>query len=238
MIKIAICDDDLITLNHTKEVLEKYNKKDLQIYLYRSGEELLKREEKFDIIFLDIDMMGINGIETAKKIRVYDKKVKIIYVTNYTDYTSSAFSVHAFGYLLKPIKKEKLYEQLDEALSYMKEEEECLVEFITEDGLLRIDVKKIYYFEYMSRKILIKTSDGTYTMKHKISEISEKMKAFGFEMPHKSFVVNLYNVKSIKGYDIYMMDESIIPLSQKKSSEFRNALNIYLSNHIEKQIRG
>lgn len=239
MIKIAICDDDLITLNHTKEVLENYNKKDLQIYLYRSGEELLKKEEKFDIIFLDIDMMGINGIETAKKIRVYDKKVKIIYVTNYTDYTSSAFSVHAFGYLLKPIKKEKLYEQLDEALSYMKEEEEeCLVEFITEDGLLRIDVKKIYYFEYMTRKILIKTSDGTYTMKHKISEISEKMKAFGFEMPHKSFVVNLYNVKSIKGYDIYMMDESIIPLSQKKSSEFRNALNIYLSNHIEKQIRG
>lgn len=239
MIKIAICDDDLITLNHTKEVLENYNKKDLQIYLYRSGEELLKREDKFDIIFLDIDMMGINGIETAKKIRVYDKKVKIIYVTNYTDYTSSAFSVHAFGYLLKPIKEEKLYEQLDEALSYMKEEdEECLVEFITEDGLLRIDVKKIYYFEYMSRKILIKTSDGTYTMKHKISEISEKMKAFGFEMPHKSFVVNLYNVKSIKGYDIYMMDESIIPLSQKKSSEFRNALNIYLSNHIEKQIRG
>ena len=65
---------------------------------------MLESEEKFDIIFLDIDMGGINGIETAKKIRIYDKKVKIIYVTNYTDYTSSAFSVHAFGYLVKPIK--------------------------------------------------------------------------------------------------------------------------------------
>ena len=238
MIKIAICDDDLITLNHTKGVIENYNKKDLQIHLYKSGEELLESKEKFDIIFLDIDMNGINGIETAKKIRVYDKKVKIIYVTNYTDYTSSAFSVHAFGYLVKPIKEEDLHEQLDEALSYMKEEEECLVELITEDGIVRIDINKIYYFEYVSRKILMKTSDKTYIIRDKISVINDKMKEFGFEMPHKSFVVNLYNVKSIKGYDVYMMDESIIPLSQKKSTEFRSALNIYLSNHIEKQIRG
>lgn len=238
MIKIAICDDDLITLNKTKEIIEGYTQKDLQIYTYKSGEDLLGSKEKFNIIFLDIDMAGINGIETAKKIRVYDKKVKIIYVTNYTDYTSSAFSVHAFGYLVKPIKESELHEQLDEALSYMKEDEECLVEFITEEGLLRIDIKKIYYFEYESRKILMKTSEKTYIIREKISVIYEKMKEFGFEMPHKSFVVNLYNVKSIKGYDVYMMDESRIPLSQKKSTEFRNYLNIYLSNHIEKQIRG
>ena len=238
MIKIAICDDDLITLNHTKEIIENYDKKDLQIYSYKSGEKLLESKEKFDIIFLDIDMNGINGIEAAKKIRVYDKKVKIIYVTNYTDYTYSAFSVHAFGYLVKPIKEEDLHKQLDEALSYMKEEEECLVEFITEDGLVRIDINKIYYFEYVSRKILMKTSDKTYIIRGKISVINDEMKKFGFEMPHKSFVVNLYNVKSTKGYDIYMMDESIIPLSQKKFTEFRRALNIYLSNHVEKRIRG
>ena len=223
---------------YPKEIIENYKEKDLQIYSYKSGEELLESEEKFDIIFLDIDMDGINGIETAKRIRVYDKKVKIIYVTNYTDYTSSAFSVHAFGYLVKPIKEEELNEQLDEALLYMKEDKECLVEFITEDGLVRIDIKKIYYFEYISRKIFMKTSDKTYIIREKISAINDKMKEFGFEMPHKSFVVNLYNVKSVKGYDVYMMDESIVPLSQKKSGEFRSALNVYLSNHIEKQIRG
>ena len=211
MIKIAICDDDLIILNHTKEIIENYKKKDLQVYSYKSGEGLLNSEDKFDIIFLDIDMDGINGIEAAKRIRVYDKKVKIIYVTNYTDYTSSAFSVHAFGYLVKPIKESDLHDQLDEALLYMKEDEECVVEFITEEGVV---------------------------IREKISVINDKMKEFGFEMPHKSFVVNLYNVKSVKGYDVYMMDESIVPLSQKKSSEFRSALNVYLSNHIEKQIRG
>ena len=110
--------------------------------------------------------------------------------------------------------------------------------FITEEGVVRIDIKKIYYFEYVARKISMKTSEKTYIIREKISVINDKMKEFGFEMPHKSFVVNLYNVKSVKGYDVYMMDESIVPLSQKKSSEFRSALNVYLGNHIEKQIRG
>ncbi len=238
MIKIAICDDELITLNHTKKLIENYKIKDFYIYVYKSGEELIESNNKFDIIFLDIDMNGINGIETAKRIRTYDKQVKIIYITNYTDYTYSAFSVHAFAYLVKPIKEKDLHEQLDEVLSYIKEDKEYLMEFITNEGLVRVDLNKIYYFEYESRKVLMKTYDKTYILKEKISDISTKMKEHGFEMPHKSFVVNLYNVKSIKGYDIYMMNGSIIPLSQKKSTEFRNSLNIYLSNHIEKQIRG
>ena len=238
MIKIAICDDDLITLNQTKKLIEDYKIKDFDIYVYKSGEELLESKRIFDIIFLDIDMIGINGIETAKRIRLYDKQVKIIYVTNYTDYTYSAFSVHAFGYLVKPIKEKDLHEQLKEALSYMVEDKECLMEFITNEGLVRVDLNKIYYFEYESRKVLMKTNDKTYILKEKISDISTKMKEYGFEMPHKSFVVNLYNVKSIKGYDIYMMNGSVVPLSQKKSTEFRNSLNIYISNHIEKQIRG
>ncbi|WP_297136407.1 LytR/AlgR family response regulator transcription factor [Terrisporobacter sp.] len=238
MIKIAICDDDLIILNQTKKLIEDYKKKDFDIYVYKSGEELLESKSIFDIIFLDIDMIGINGIETAKRIRLYDKQVKIIYVTNYTDYTYSAFSVHAFGYLVKPIKEKDLHEQLNEALSYMVEDKEYLMEFITNEGLVRVDLNKIYYFEYESRKVLMKTNDKTYILKEKISDISTKMKEYGFEMPHKSFVVNLYNVKSIKGYDIYMMNGSIVPLSQKKSTEFRNSLNIYISNHIEKQIRG
>ena len=147
-------------------------------------------------------------------------------------------STYAFGYLVKPLRLKEVHHQLNEALSYMKEDKEELVEFITNEGLVRINLNKIYYFEYQSRKVLMKTNDKIYILKEKISDISSRMRSHGFEMPHKSFVVNLYNVKSIKGYDIFMMDESVIPLSQKKSTEFRKTLNIYLSNHIEKNIRG
>ncbi len=107
MLNIAICDDEINILNKTKEILENYKKQSISVEVFLKGEDLVESDSNFDIIFLDIDMTGINGIETARLIREKDKKVKIIYVTNYTDYTSSAFSVHAFGYLLKPVNEKK-----------------------------------------------------------------------------------------------------------------------------------
>ena len=233
MLNIAICDDDLNIVRKMKSLIESYEKVKCLINTYSSGEELLKTHEKFDVIFLDIDMSGMDGIETAKEIRRYDKNVKIIYITNFTDYKNLAFSVHAFGYLNKPIKREEIYKQLDEVIVYTKDEDEqILIEFITTDGIKRLGAKEIYFFEYLNRKVQMKTLTNTYILKEKITSVAEFMSQYGFLMPHKSFTVNLFYVKSIKGYDVYMMDGSVIPLSQKKSVEFREQLNIFLENHI------
>ena len=205
MINIAICDDEINIINKTKKLIQDYDKEDIDIYVYESGEELINSDKEFHIIFLDIDMKGLDGIETAKKLRKYDKK--------------------------------ELYDQLDEALSYTGEISKNL-EFITRDGVIRIDTNSIYYFEYEQRKVIMKTIDKNYILKKKISEIGKDIQDYGFEMPHKSFVVNLYNIKTIKGYDVHMMDGSVIPLSQKKSSQFRDSLNRYLSKHINKSRRG
>lgn len=233
MINIAICDDDKKIVEQIKKYIMEYKKTECEVKTYSSGEKLLEVKFDFQIIFLDIDMTGINGIETAKKIRNYDKSVKIIYVTSFTDYVNMAFEVHAFGYLNKPIKKEQIYKQLDEAAAYSKEEEkEETIEFITLDGVVRLYPKQIYYFEYVSRKVKMKTLDKTYMLKEKIAIIASKMEKYGFLMPHKSFTVNLFYIRNIKGYDIFMTDGSIIPLSQKKSAEFREQFNIFLENHI------
>lgn len=235
MTNIAICDNEIIIVNKTKKLLEEYGSYKINISTFTSGEDLINSSINFDIIFLDIDMEGLSGIDTAKKIRAYDKKVKIIYITNYTDYTYEAFGVHAFAYLTKPIKSNELYKQLDEALSYTVEENDEILEFITTEGVVRVKLNDIFYFEYQSRKIIMKTRDKSYTLNKKISEVVKEMEDYSFEIPHKSFCINLYNVKNVKGYDIYMMDGSILPLSQKKSSCFRDSLNIYLSNRMDKQ---
>ena len=177
-------------------------------------------------------MTGINGIETAKGIRSYDKTVKLIYVTSYTDYLNLAFSVHAFGYLNKPVKKEQIHSQLDEVLSYSIEEKEEVLEFLTTEGVVRLSPKEIYYFEYINRTVKLKTLNESYILRDKITRIADEMTEYGFLMPHKSFTVNLFYVKSVKGYDIFMMDGSIIPLSQKKSTEFREEFNMFLEKRI------
>ena len=75
---------------------------------YESGEKLVESDQNYDILFLDIDMDGMNGIETAKVLREKDKNVKIIYVTSYAEYVHYAFAVHAFAYLLKPVSQEQV----------------------------------------------------------------------------------------------------------------------------------
>ena len=217
MIKVAICDDDKNIVNDIKRYIESYNGASFEISLFNSGEDLIENKDKFNVIFLDIDMDGIDGIKAAKKIREYDKAVKIIYVTSYTDYLNLAFSVHAFGYLNKPISEEQIHSQISEAISYFKEEEvQEKLEFVTTDGIVRLAPKEIYYFEYIDRKVVIKTKDYSYSLKGKITAIAKDMAKYDFVMPHQSFTVNLFHVKSIKGYDIFMMDGSLIPLSQKK----------------------
>lgn len=229
MLKIAICDDDKIMRLRLQEYLRDFEKL-FQVDSYASGEALLSSDVVYDFIFLDIDMKGISGIDTARLLRRKDKKVKIIYVTAYDDFRDYAFSVHAFAYLVKPVDKAKIQKILREALAYRSQEEpEKTVCFETENGLREIDIRDIYYFEYQGRRICMATKAGEIWLKDSINKIAQRMEAYGFLMPHKSFVVNLYHVKNLKGYDIYLTNGGIIPLSQKKSAEFRRKLAAYLA---------
>ena len=115
MKKIAICDDEPAV----RKQMEAYFKELESVFCisyFESGEALLESDVLYDVIFLDIDMKGISGIDTARKIRVRDKKAKIIYVTAYEDFREYAFGVHAFGYLVKPVEKEKILEILQHGL--------------------------------------------------------------------------------------------------------------------------
>lgn len=228
MVKVAICDDEVTTLEQMRVLLEEYPLA-LQVDAFLCGEELVAAKESYEIIFLDVDMAGMNGIETAHEIRKKDKKVKIIYVTNYSDYTTFAFAVHAFAYLLKPVDKTALYRQLEEAFLYMQLPQAEKLSFDTKEGIIRIETSELLYLEYVERKVMLHTREETYTMKRRITDLARELEQYDFFMPHKSFVVNLYAVKRIVGYDIYLTDDARIPLSQKKSVAFRRALNQYLA---------
>ena len=178
-------------------------------------------------------MKGISGIDTARKIRVRDKKAKIIYVTAYEDFREYAFGVHAFGYLVKPVEKEKILEILQEAFDYEQEEQRGpRIRLHTEAGYQEFYMQDICYFEYRDRKIRIVTQNGEAWMRGSISKMAESFQNMDFAVPHKSFVVNLRHIKDIKGCDLLMTTGEIVPLSQKKAADFRALLTRWLAQQV------
>ena len=233
MYKIAVCDDEEAVSAQVKELITEWNPS-VDVVCFSSGEELLENYQSYEAVFLDIDMAGMNGIETGKAIRKLDKDTKIVYLTAYRDYVSGAFGVHAFQYLLKPVNKKAIWNVLEEIFRYTKAvEKKIILDFHTVDGSLCLPVERIYFFEYENRKIRIVTDEEQYYMADKIGNVAKRMAEFGFSMPHQSFVVNMFHVKNVKNQQIFLDNGMEIPLSQKKQKIWKQELMEYLSRRLE-----
>lgn len=235
MYKIAVCDDDTALSEKVKQFIQKWDSS-IEVDCFSSGEGLVENYTGYQAVFLDIDMGGMNGIETGKEIRRMDKDTKIVYLTAYRDYVSGAFAVHAFQYLLKPVNKKEIENVLEEIFSYTDESEKStILNFKTVDGLVCLPVSEIYFFEYENRRIRIVTAAEEYYMADKIGNVAKQMEGFGFSMPHQSFVVNMLHVKNVKNQIIYMDNGKEVPLSQKKQRQWKEELMSYLSARLDKR---
>lgn len=237
MIQIAICDDEYPILDMMCVYMESFQQKydlELVVHTYSEGKNLLNCGEKYDVIFLDIGLKNENGIEIGKEIRRMDRKVKIIYVTAFMDYMKEAFCVHAFEYLIKPVSEQKVHKILLEAVTYDGLNSVHSMTFQSKNGTVTRKVEDITFFEYCNRSVLLHDcNEQVYELPgEKISNIAEKMKPYHFEVPHKSFVVNLYQINFVKGYNIYMNCGKQVPLSQLYSKKFRRIMHEYLNTRI------
>lgn len=120
---IAICDDEKIVRLQIKGLIEK-QKADGNLELYETGEELLAVGKHFDVVFLDIQMEGMNGIDTARALREQNEETVLIFITGIKEYVFDAFDVAAFHYLLKPIEENKFMEVFDRAVKEAEKRKE------------------------------------------------------------------------------------------------------------------
>lgn len=228
-LEIAICDDEpYITAIIDKFVQEYYGVNCLS-HRFNSGEMLLNLVEKYDIVFLDIELGESNGIELAKTIRKSNKKAFIIFVTNYTDYCRQAFNVHAFQYLTKPISKEKLFHVLDEVETYRKNDiQNESIRLKSSDGIVQVEINEIIYFEYYLRKVKMVLENDKYLLTYSLQELKELFCQYDFAMCHRAYIVNLRKIQIIDKFDIHMSNGDLIPLAQKQAAEFKREFEIYL----------
>lgn len=233
MITIGICDDEGSIVQEISNIVENYFKQKIKyrIYSYLSSEEILKENIQFDVLFLDIEIGTVSGIDIAKIIRKKYLDTKIIFVTNYSNFTSSAFQVHAFQYLLKPIKHTELEKVLSECMEYIdKRKKENNITVQIKGKTINLKLSKIQYIEVRKRILYIHTDQEVVSKNGTLKELYSKISGFGFGMCHNAYIVNFYNIESIKGYVIKMKNGESIPLAQQRVKALKNEYYEYLQS--------
>ncbi len=236
MIRIAIVDDEKEEIIKIKTIVEKFfqsNDIEYQIKEFYSGEDLLDYTEPFDLIFLDIQMNGIDGIETAMKIRSKDKKAALIYISNYSEKMALSFAVHPFAFLEKPINSSDIQKHLKDYFSYAESRyKKNMVVFTGQHGEIIADINNIIYFEYEgNRKIRLIMTDKKYLIMGSISELSERMEQYDFIIPHKSFLVNKAEIRAFNS-TLVMSNGDEIPIAKNRQKQVREQINKFLHRHL------
>ena len=194
--KIAICDDDKQlrkNLRHLIEVQLDFMALTYEISEYESGISLLKHIDKKepDILFLDIEMPGIGGMDTAKSLRNLGKKMLIIFITAYPDYVFQGYEVHAFHYILKPYKKTKLKEVLENAIKELSSQENQFYIVQQKSGIIRLNLRDITYFKSDKRNIYAIQKNGEQiSFYEKLNDVEAKLPDF-FQRIHNRYLVNM-----------------------------------------------
>ena len=199
--QIAICDDEVFMVQILEEKIKKLLP-DAVIDKYLSGDELIASGSKPDILFLDIQMPGMDGMETAKMLRQDNEDMILIFVTAAEEYVFQAFDVGAFHYLVKPFSDEKLKEVVTKAVHNIKrssrlEKDEKYIMVQTAGSHIKIFLRDIVYAEVYNRKVIIHTRSTDIEYYGKLQELSD-MAGTDFFRTHRAYLLHF---KYVEKYD-------------------------------------
>ena len=231
MIRIAIVDDEKVIREQIKKLIEK-KQTDCEIDTYGTGEDLLKADSVYDIIFLDIQMEGMNGIETAKALRQKADNTVLIFITGVKEYVFDAFDVAAFHYLIKPIEELKFYEVYDRAvLEVGKRKQQANGQLFvkTRNRNATFNQSDILYIESRAKKVEIHTKTDIVEAYAAIGEL-EKQLVGSFYRCHRGYLINMAFITEYGNDSITLNNGETIILSKDKYSEFVKVYMRYLKN--------
>ena len=215
LLKIAICDDEKIICNNIKNKLESMPgsyKYDISVFC--DGNKLLSSKEQFDIIFLDIEINDINGMDVASSLRQKGIGTYIIFMTSHSEFMQEAFKVNAFRYLCKPVK--------------VSEFESVLIRSGGE--IVNIKKNSIVCVEAFGDGTYIYTTDKVIESRNSLKYWTELFSAEDFFQVHKSYLIAMSYVKTIKGFEAEMSCIDLtVPIAHRKMKQFKDELISYIA---------
>ena len=218
--RIAIVEDEEELHNYYRKILEAWGEKNgvrLSLTYVRSSEEFLFKYDKqniFDIIFLDVWMNDMNGMELAREIRKFDQNVQIVFLTGNPEYVFEGYEIGAVRYLVKPIDESKLTQALGACMEKIREhaEDYLTIKYLGEN--LKLSRNEIIYMKVEGHYLQMQTVSKRYEWKASLKEMLQKLDSDRFVMVNRSVVVNLEYVNKITREECILENGEEIPISR------------------------
>lgn len=227
MIRVAVCDDDMATVEDISDrvVEAAFHKTEVEIHRFYSGEELIefyKEGNRIDLLYLDIELKtGMNGVDTAKKIKRMDGNIILIFVSSHQQYWRELFEAEPFRFITKPIEDDYFVEVFRKACDRIIGKE-GIFSFRKGYSEMHIPLKDIAYISSSKRIVAVHTQKQEFEFYGKLDDVINAIADIRFIRIHKSYIVNIEYISNYKYNEMTLLTGDILSISEDRRKEVRN----------------
>ncbi len=239
MIAVGVCDDQIAFTEYMYRLIGQYakeKKEEISVKQFNSAEELLKsleEKESFEILFLDIEMKGMDGIALGKKLREKAYRILIVYVSGYDKYLRQLFEIEPFRFCSKPVDENELFDILDKAIARIRIRSRETFRFQYGKNVVNLLCADISYLESSGRKIIVHSVNGVYEYYDKLDHAEHELAGRRFVRIHKAYLINMDYVEAFQYEKVALRDGTILNISEKNRARVRSIFWDYLKESEE-----
>ena len=231
MIRIALVEDEAEVRAQLQGYVQRHTRQygtEFVVTEFADGMELLDDYRPvYDVLFLDVEMKHLDGMETARRVRELDKDVIIVFITNMAQYAIGGYAVGALDYVLKPVPYFAFSQQLLKAVSRLEKRAKHYLTVPVEGGLRRLDTASIYYLESEGHRVNFYTDEGDFSAPGALKTFEEKLADCPFARCNSGYLVNLAQVRELRQSTV-QVGPCELQVSRPKRKAFLAALTDYI----------
>ncbi len=234
IIRIGICDDETYFRDEMEKLVSVYAneiEQSIEMHTFDSAEALMKdiseEEREYHVLFLDVEMEGMSGMDAAQKLRKEGYKGIICFVTSKEHYAYAAFGVEAIGYVRKPAKYLDIKQIMKKALMMLdlqRDEEEAqkrYIEITTQSEKVMLDLQQVIYIEKRRNQCVVHMEESEIVCYETLKNLYERLDKSKFCFTHQGFIANFDKIMEVKKDIICFGKGREIPVSRRYQTELR-----------------
>lgn len=227
MLKIAIVEDQPASAQRLQEFLQRYaqeNDLTFTVAEFNDATDFLSSiKQAYDLVFMDIELPGMDGMTAARRLRKLDEKAVLVFVTNFAKFAAKGYEVDAADYLIKPLHYGNFALKLQRILPKCCKEDDAIL-VAKQSGCQRLLLRKVRYVEVRGHKLAYHTEDGIVNGSGTLLETEEKLRPRGFLRCSQCYLVNTRYIKAVDGYTLTIFGGEVLQISRPRKKAFMTEL--------------